>query len=374
MSAAASLASPAGQDRLAPVLAELAPLARRIDAEGIYPRQILADLGSAGAFTGASRPETLVETVEAMEQVAALCLPTGFCTWCQAALVWYLARTENAAVRRHLPALASGTRLGGTGLSNPMKSASGLEALALRGERVPGGYRVTGVLPWVSNLGEGHLFASVFALGDGRRVMTIFDCGAAGIRLVSGGRFIALEGTGTFSVRLRDVFVPDDDVLAADATDFLPRIRQGFVLLQMGMALGVALGAVRGMRDSGLGRAPIAAHVTPGMVEIETRLAALREETRRLAAGLDAAPDLAAWRQTLRLRREASFLALDATRSATLLAGAAGFREGSDVARRAREATFVAIVSPSVKHIGYELARTLQPQHGECGAGSEGSA
>lgn len=358
MSAATALISPTEQDRLAPVLAELAPLAQRIDAEGVYPREILSDLGGAGAFAGASQPGTVFATVEAMEQVSALCLSTGFCTWCQAALVWYLARSENVAARRHLPALAAGARLGGTGLSNPMKAASGLEALALRGVRVPGGYRVTGVLPWVSNLGEGHLFASVFALKDGRRVMAVFDCSAEGIRLVSGARFIALEGTGTFSVRLRDVFVPEEDVLAEDAAAFLPRIRQGFVLLQMGMALGVTRGAVRGMRDSGPGRAPIAAHVTPGIAEIETRLAALREGARRLASGLDAAPDLAAWRQTLRLRREASFLALDATRSATLLAGAAGFREGSDVARRAREAAFVAIVSPSVKHIGHELART----------------
>lgn len=358
MSASASLPVQAEQDRLAPVLSTLAALAQRIDAEGVYPRQILFDLGAAGAFAGASHPGTVFATVEAMERVSALCLSTGFCTWCHTALVWYLARSENDAARRHLPALASGAQLGGTGLSNPMKAASGLETLALRGERVPGGYRVTGVLPWVSNVCADHLFASVFALADGRRVMAVFNCGAQGLRLVPGARFIALEGTGTYSVRLRDVFVPDQDVLAEDAAGFLPRIRQGFVLLQMGMALGVTLGAVRGMRASGPGRAPIAKHVTPGITEIETRLAALRESARRLAAELDAPPDLATWRQTLRLRREASFLALDATRSATLLAGAAGFREGSDVARRAREATFVAIVSPSVKHIGHELERT----------------
>ncbi|MDO9499773.1 hypothetical protein [Falsiroseomonas sp.] len=97
--------------------------------------------------------------------------------------------------------------------------------------------------------------------------------------------------------------------------------------------------------------------MTPGIAEIETRLAALREGARQLAVGLDAPPNLAKWRETLRPRREASFLALDATQSATMLAGAAGFREGSGVARRAREATFVATVSPSVKHIGNELSR-----------------
>ncbi|WP_304809502.1 hypothetical protein [Falsiroseomonas sp.] len=42
---------------------------------------------------------------------------TGFCTWCLAALVWYLARTENTAAQRHLAALAGGARLGWSGTS-----------------------------------------------------------------------------------------------------------------------------------------------------------------------------------------------------------------------------------------------------------------
>lgn len=348
----------------APILARLAALAPAIDAEGLYPEEILRALGRVGAFRGPAEPGRLFDAVAAMEAVASHCLSTAFCAWCQSALVWYLARTDHAEARRHLAAVGSGARLGGTGLSNPMKSAAGLEPLALRGVAVRGGYRVTGILPWVSNLGPDHLFASVFALADGRRVMALFDCGAEGLRLASPGRFVALEGTRTYSVRLRDVFVAEADVLAEDAATFLPRIRQGFVLLQMGMALGVAGGAARGMRESAAGRRPIAAHIAPSAAEIETRVAVLREGTRDLAAALADEPTAAAWRDTLRLRREASVLALDATRAAALLAGAAGFRAGSEVARRLREAMFVGIVSPSVKHIGHELAHGLPLRDG----------
>ena len=45
--------------------------------------------------------------------------------------------------------------LGGTGLSNPMKSFFGIEKLKLKGRKVDGGYVVRGALPWVSNLGAG---------------------------------------------------------------------------------------------------------------------------------------------------------------------------------------------------------------------------
>lgn len=75
--------------------------------------------------------------------------------------------------------------MGGTGLSNPMKSFSGIEKLKLRGKRVAGGYEVSGVLPWVSNLGEGHLFGTVFedANRPGHRVMGMFRCGHDGVEI-----------------------------------------------------------------------------------------------------------------------------------------------------------------------------------------------
>src|SRR5262249_61175806 len=112
-----------------------------------------------------------------MADIGTACLSTAFCTWCQDALVWYLDRSDNPAPRaRYLAAAASGRRLGGTGLSNPMKFFSGIEPLALKGVRVAGGYRVTGRLPFVSNLDEDHVFAGIFALEDSpeRRLITLF--------------------------------------------------------------------------------------------------------------------------------------------------------------------------------------------------------
>ena len=59
---------------------------------------------------------------------------------------------------------------------------------------------------------------------------------------------------------------------------------------------------------------------------------------------------------TLRLRLDVSFLALEAAQAAMLQFGARGYLEGSEPYRRLREAQFVALVTPSVKHITMELA------------------
>jgi alkylation response protein AidB-like acyl-CoA dehydrogenase len=345
------------------VAERLRPLVQRIDAEGYYPADILRDLGESGAFAHHTQafgrgPAGIMAAIDAMSEVGAACLSTAFCVWCQDALVWYLDRSENPAARaKYLQAVATGRSLGGTGLSNPMKAFAGLEPLALKGKRVAGGYSVTGRLPFVSNVENGHLFASIFAVGDAadRHVMAVFKAGEEGIDLAHNAHFVALEGTATSSVLIRDAFVPDDDVLSDNATRFAVRIRKGFVLLQLGMALGVARGAERLMRQDGTARR-LAEHLPLGPDAIDRRATELR---MRAAAHLQSIeePDRKSFLDVMRTRLDATWLALEAAQAAALQYGARGYLLGSEPARRLREAQFVAIVTPSVKHITTELAR-----------------
>jgi alkylation response protein AidB-like acyl-CoA dehydrogenase len=345
------------------VAAELKPLARRIDADGLYPVDVLRRLGAVGAFAHHSAshgtgPAGIVGAVQAMTEIGATCLSTAFCTWCQDALVWYLDRAENPVPRqRYLAAAASGRLLGGTALSNPMKFFSGFEPLALKGARVPGGYRVTGRLPFVSNLAEGHFFGGIFALEDApeRRVMAVFRAGDAGVTIAQNAHFIALEGTGTYSVLIRDAFVPDDSVLADDADRFVPRIRKGFVLLQTGMGFGIARGAAQLMRADRPGMRQ-AVFLPFGPDAIEARAAALEQRVHDHVRNVEE-PDRGSFLEVLRTRLEVSWLALEAAQSAMLQFGARGYVRGSDPSRRLREAQFVAIVTPSIKHILAELAK-----------------
>jgi alkylation response protein AidB-like acyl-CoA dehydrogenase len=94
-----------------------------------------------------------------------------------------------------------------------------------------------------------------------------------------------------------------------------------------------------------------------GPDEIDARADHLAERVRTLAA--DPQPTSRAdFLEILKARLDISRLAVEAAQSAVFQAGARGYLAGAETARRLREAQFVAIVTPSVKHILMELAKT----------------
>src|ERR1700689_5757375 len=145
----------------------LAPMAAAIDAGTVYPDELLHRLGDVGAWAshlpknGAAHLRCAIHSISALGEV---CGATAFMAWCQNTLVWYAANSTNPALENFADDVAAGKILGGTGLSNPMKSFFGIEKLKLRGRKVAGGYVVRGALPWVSNLGSGHFFGTIFEI------------------------------------------------------------------------------------------------------------------------------------------------------------------------------------------------------------------
>ena len=372
MSEAALRDAPAspGLDRLrAVVAAELAPITHEIDHGGVYPARAMRALGAAGLYghhlrATAAQP-SIGAAVEAMAAVSETCMSAGFCTWCQDASGWYLEQSDNAALRESLqPGLASGVQMGGTGLSNPMKSLSGIEGFKLRGQRVPGGYEVSGVLPWVSNLGDGHLFGTVFEAGEGHRVMAMIRCGQPGVSLKQNAHFVALEGTGTYSVLFRRAFIADGQLLADPLGDMVRRIKAGFILLQTGMGLGVIQACVDLMREANVTHGGSNRYLPRQAGNFADELAVLRREIARLAeTPLEQAPEYL--RAVLQVRLLVSELTLEAGQSALMHAGARGYIQGSPVNRRIREGHFVAIITPSIRHLRQELSKPeLRPVAG----------
>ncbi|MFD1279844.1 acyl-CoA dehydrogenase family protein [Methylobacterium goesingense] len=339
----------------------LSAAAAKID-HGAYPLDIMAQLGAAGALSvHLDRHGARIGlAIAAMQAASRACGATGFLMWCHDVCGLYMEQSGNPALTGAvLDDHAAGRTFGGTALSNPMKAFAGIEPILLRARRVAGGYRVNGMLPWVSHIGPGQYcgaIAGVVGAGDtiSHEIMFLLRCDSAELR--SCPQFSGMEGTSTWGLRLDEYFVGEDALIADPARPFIGRIRAAFILLQCGMGLGVAEGSV----DSMLAVEETLGHVNqflddrPGQISAE--LAELRARVMRLAESpYDGSNDYLI--DVLDARAQTSELALRASQSALLHQGARGYMMSAAPQRRIREAHFVAIVTPAVKHLRWEMAR-----------------
>jgi alkylation response protein AidB-like acyl-CoA dehydrogenase len=339
----------------------LAPMAPAIDEGTIYPGELLRRLGDVGAWSThlpSSGAADLRDAIQSMAAIGEVCGATAFMAWCQNTLVWYAANSDNAALAtKFRDRFASGQLLGGTGLSNPMKTFFGIEKFKLKGRRVEGGYVVRGALPWVSNLGPDHFFGTIFEREDepGGLVMFLADCANPAITLQPCKPFLAMDGTGTYGVQFRDVFVPDEMILAHEAAPFVRKIRAGFILLQAGMALGVIRDCIAIMEEVG----PALGHVNRYLPQQPTQFRELHAEFEKEGMTLAANPyntDESFWRRVVALRLRMGDAAVAAAHAAMLHCGARGYLKSHRAQRRLREAYFVAIVTPATKQLRKMLA------------------
>ena len=344
----------------------LASQAYAID-RGAYPADILKQLAASGAMSehlqrADGTPGDYGQAILAMAEASKVCGATGFMMWCQCVAGLYMQASGNPALTgERLTRHIAGETLGGTGLSNPMKSFAQIEALLLKATPVDGGYLVNGTLPWVSNLAPDHYFGAIASVQidgscGGREMMFMLRCDAPGVALKACPEFSGMEGTGTYSVHCKDLFVCADDVVADPAKPTIARIRGGFVLLQCGIAAGVVQGAIDSMWavEGQLG------HVNQFL---EDRPSALQAELDGLVARVMKLAETPFDTSTeyfidvLDARAHGAELCMRAANSALMHQGARGYLMHSEVQRRVREAQFVAIVTPAIKHLRKEIAR-----------------
>jgi alkylation response protein AidB-like acyl-CoA dehydrogenase len=340
---------------------ELAPLVQKIDAEGYYPEAVMRAFGRAGGYACHLPNETPVDlgaAIRAMAAAGEYCLSTSFCIWCQDALAWYIYASDNERLKETLgPRVASGEALGGTALSNPMKAFFGIEGMRLKGRRADGGYVVRGLLPFVSNLGSDHYFGAVFEVEDEpkRAVMAVVPCASDGLTLADNTQFVALDGTRTFAVQMRDVMIPDALVLADPCDAYVKRIRAGFVLLQTGMAFGLIRDCINLMEQTKGPLGHVNKYLDVQPEQVTEQLLAMEGEVATLAT-TPFETDPGYWCAVIEARLAASELSITAAHGAMLHCGARGYVTTAAAQRRLREAYFVAIVTPATKQLKKMLA------------------
>ncbi|MCI5967989.1 acyl-CoA dehydrogenase family protein, partial [Helicobacter sp.] len=253
--------------------------------QGFYPKEILENLGKAGTYASFLEQKEfgLENALQSICAVSKVCGNTGFCVWCQNALAWYLFHSEN----KELFIKASlGEILGGTGLSNPIKSFAQIESIKIKAVKVAGGYVLNGTLPWVSNLDYGHYFG-VIAKEEENYIFGIAHCAIDKLELQENVHFIGLEGSGTFAVVFKDYFLEEALVISHSFSAISQKIMPGFVLMQAGIALGLlenAIEILEKLKDSKNG---INAYLSYGnlqnVLKVKEQHKTIQQEALRLA-------------------------------------------------------------------------------------------
>ncbi len=345
---------------------QLKPLVQQIDQEGLYPETVIRELGALGAFDAAvsrqfgGRETGLAEQIEITRRIAGYCGSTAFITWCQSTSAWYLQHAPNAAVReKFLAPVSRGSLLSGTGMSNTVKHLADIERIHLQATRDGDTLVVNGSLPWVSNLGDGHIVIVAASIENEGYAMFAVECKQAGLALKPCPDFSGYEGTRTFNLRFADVRVPAEHVLAQPAQfrEFIRRIKPGFILGQIGIGLGIVDSSLKIIRDSNLTHEHVNVFLDDQYDDLKAELDAYASATRNMATLADT--DQSDLLPVLQARAAASELGLKATQSAALHAGAKGYLMRHAAQRLLREALFVAIVTPALKHLRKEI-RALQ--------------
>lgn len=340
----------------------LAPLTLKID-EGYYPAEVLRALGAAGTFRQHLASQNGRGTVDiqaaltAMDIVSQECMSTGFMVWAQDVACWYIEMSGNNFLKETLlPKLACGAALGGTALSNPMKYLAGIEPLLISAEETEDAFILNGTLPWVSNLGADHWFGSIFKVSgdEPRDVMAMVNTSWPGMELKQLAKFCGMEGTGTYALSFTDVRVPKTHVVGDPLLPYLKKIKAGFVLLQTGMATGLIEDCIQLCEAV----EPRFAHVNCYLDDRPDELREELEDARELIEALSADvfnPSTDFMRSVLEARLLGSELSLRAANAAMLHTGASGYLHDAPAQRKLREAYFVAIVTPAIKHLRKEL-------------------
>jgi hypothetical protein len=219
-------------------------------------------------------------------------------------------------------------------------------------------------------VGDGHLLIAAAHVENQGYLMFATPCNAPGISLHTCPEFSGLEGTQTLNIRLDQARVDDSAVLAQPSQfrNYINRIKPGFVLGQTGMGLGIAQASLKTMRECNVSHAHVNQFLDDQEDELNQALQRLKSVIENLALRVQD-PDLSLL-HVLKARLETSELTLRATQSAALHAGAKGYLVRHPAQRHLREALFVAIVTPALKHLRKEInalesAAAEHPDHAQ---------
>ncbi|MER7341647.1 acyl-CoA dehydrogenase family protein [Streptomyces sp. NPDC000075] len=335
----------------------LRPEAERTEAEGVPPAHLDA-LGSCGAYgligyePGVGSGLTARQVVREVHEVLAAVDPSTWFVWTQhvplAKALVQAAGPAGAALRGSwLPGLVRGERRPTAGYAFLRRPRPPVTA-----ERVRGGWRLTGTMPWVTGWGVADSLYAGAVTGSDEAVLALVECAPGGAAqglgtAADGAPLWAMRGTHTASVELRGVLVPDARVLGVvPRADWIRAYD-----LENADAQPAVFGQLRATADFLLRSAP---YEELGL-RLAEKTARMRAEAYALRDGLPAGEGV---RDRLRLRAAVLDLAVRAAAACVTVSGGRAIQYGHTAGRLSREAQFH-LVQAQTTPLRTETARLL---------------
>lgn len=317
----------------------LRPRADLVDYRGEFPDEQMRVLARAGlpgmaidrVYGGLGLSPTTQARI--FLELTAGCATTAFVLSQHHVTTALLSVSENEAVReRWLHGLADGSVRGADGINFLRMPA---ERAPMRAEEVPGGWRLRGMLPWVTASHHSDLLVCGAVLKDGRQIVVALPMDHR-VRCGEAARLMAFEASDTGPVFCDDCFVPKSELVLGPYPDILTHApRAATTYVPIAMALGHARSSLASCQATLAQRGADA--VALGQ-EVSGALETLERETMDGVQRGDS--ELAP-----RLRGRANYLVGRAAHLALIVGGGSGYRRESLPQRLFREAAFWSVWS-----------------------------
>lgn len=336
------------EQHLAETLTRLRTYSDTLEERGEWPASSWKSLRDAGVlrwfipeeFGGAPVPEWTRQLGYLL--LASACLTTTFILTQRNAAVSRILLSGNESLKRDLLTAIADDRLFVTvGISHLTTSRQHLKQPAVLAAPTDGGWIVSGEVPWVTSAARAGVIVTGGVQPDGLQVLVALETSAAGVEIQSPPRLLALNESETATVALRDVFVPEAQVLLGPAATVLKSGGAGGITTSA-LALGAARRSIDALATEAVRRPNLSEIVDNlcrqlmflrGEVEEIVQLEQVGAVDETTAANLE------------RLRRQSNALVLNSAQSYLTASKGAGFLAAHPASRAVREAQFFQVWS-----------------------------
>jgi alkylation response protein AidB-like acyl-CoA dehydrogenase len=331
--------------------AAIADQSARHDREGSFVAEAYDLLRSSGYLALAvpeelgGRGATIRQVAMAQRELARHCASTALASVMHQHVVLFTAWRHR---RGMAGAEATLRRVADEGIV--LVSTGGADLTRPRGEarRVDGGYVVSGRKIFASQAPVGTVLSTMFAYDDpdeGRIVLNMaVPLAAEGVTVVETWDALGMRGTGSHDVELRDVFVPDEKIMARRPHGKIDGALQVILSIAMPPIAAVYLGVAEAARDHAVAAvADTSRRLDPtvqrqvGLIDTRLRVAGWALDGALAVVGDDPTPAMTTVAAVMAAKREIALAGVEVCDLAMEVAGGAAFSRTSPIEQAYRD-------------------------------------